>query len=124
MLPLPALSPVPLTQPWFLGIANIRGTLYSVTDLAAFCGVQPTPAKGHSRLLLAGARFGSNVALLMSRTLGLKALSALEALPVAGADAAQQPWCGERYRDSEGQTWTRLLLPALLGATQFLDISV
>ena len=36
VLPVPPLSDVPLTQPWFLGIANIRGTLFSVTDLAAF----------------------------------------------------------------------------------------
>ena len=124
VLPVPALSTVPLTQSWFLGIANIRGTLYSVTDLAAFHAAEPTSIKVQSRLLLAGARFGSNTALLMSRTLGIKALSALEALPAETAKAASQPWRGERYRDSEERIWTRLQLPALLNAAQFLDISV
>ena len=122
VLPVPAISPVPLTKPWFLGIANIRGTLYSVTDLAAFHGSEPTPVRTQCRLLLAGTRFGSNVALLMSSTLGLKSLAALESLP--GTDALHQPWRGECFRDGEGRSWTRLHLPALLHAAQFLDISV
>ena len=123
VLPVPALSGVPLTRPWFLGIANIRGTLYSVTDLAAFHGVAATPIRAESRLLLAGARFGSNTALLMSRTQGLKSMATLEPLPEAAAEARAQPWRGERYRDGEGRTWTHLLLPALLRATQFIDIA-
>ena len=127
VLPVPAVSAVPLTQPWFLGIANVRGTLYGVTDLAAFHAAAPTSIKAQSRLLLAGARFGCNVALLMSRTLGLKALSSMEALPLSVNEneaTPQQPWRGESYRDSEGVIWTRLHLPALLSAAQFLDISV
>src|SRR5205814_5787231 len=34
----PPIATVPLTQPWFLGLANVRGNLYSVVDLAAFVG--------------------------------------------------------------------------------------
>jgi twitching motility protein PilI len=30
IIPLPPLTDVPLTKPWFCGIANVRGTLYSV----------------------------------------------------------------------------------------------
>lgn len=129
VLPVPALAEVPLTKPWFRGIANIRGTLYSVTDLAAFHGLDPTPIRTQTRLLLAGTRAGnhlvSNMALLMSGTQGLKALATLEAVePVAPAGAAPaQPWRGECYRDSEGRTWTHLLLPMLLGASEFLDIA-
>ena len=43
VLPVPALAEVPLTRHWFRGIANIRGSLYSVTDLAAFHCRDPTP---------------------------------------------------------------------------------
>jgi twitching motility protein PilI len=125
VLPVPILSTVLLTQSWFLGIANIRGTLYSVTDFAAFHAAESTPIKAQSRLLLAGPRFGCNIALLMSRTLGLKTLPAMQALPAMSTEAtAQQPWRGESYRDSEGIVWTRLQLPALLSAAQFLDISI
>ena len=119
VLPVPALAEVPLTKPWFRGIANIRGTLYSVTDLAAFHGLDPTPASMQTRLLLAGPR-GGNVALLVSGTQGLKALATLEALP---ANAPAQPWRGERYRDNSGRTWTHLLLPVLLAASEFLNIA-
>ena len=35
VIALPAIAAVPLTQPWFLGLANVRGNLYSVVDLAA-----------------------------------------------------------------------------------------
>src|SRR5204862_429462 len=31
VLPVPPITPVPLAQPWFRGVANIRGNLHSVT---------------------------------------------------------------------------------------------
>ncbi len=122
VLPVSALSEVPLTRPWFLGIANIRGTLYGVTDLAAFHGAEPTPIRPETRLLLAGARFGSNSALLVSRTQGLKPLATLET--IEGAVVKAQPWRGAQYRDAEGRTWTRLQMAELLGAAQFLDVAL
>ena len=36
IIPLPTLTPVPLTKSWFCGVANIRGNLYSVIDFSAF----------------------------------------------------------------------------------------
>jgi len=38
MLPLPEFSSVPLTKPWYLGLANIRGVLASIVDFGAFMG--------------------------------------------------------------------------------------
>ncbi len=131
VLPVPVLSEVPLTKPWFCGIANIRGTLYSVNDLAAFHGSEPTPLKPQTRLLLTGAHpgnhRGSHIALLVSNTQGLQSLSILAALPaetMSAAMSAQQPWRGERYRDAEDRVWSRLLLPVLLNAPEFLDIAI
>lgn len=127
VLPVPALAGVPLTKSWFRGIANIRGTLYGVTDLAAFHGGEPTSIMVQTRLLLASKRAsqppGSNMALLMSGTEGLKALASLEILPPSDEMAPALPWRGKRYRDEEGRHWTHLLLPALLGASAFLDIA-
>lgn len=122
VLPVPAITPVPLTRTWFAGIANIRGTLYAVTDLAAFHGGAPTPLQSQARLLLASARHhGGNTALLISRTHGLKMLASLQA--AAGANKANPPWRAESYQDGEGCLWTRLQLPALLSAVDFLDIA-
>ena len=32
VIPVPPITPLPLTRPWFKGLANIRGNLYSVVD--------------------------------------------------------------------------------------------
>ena len=49
LIPLPAISPVPLARPWFKGVANVRGNLYSVTDFSAFLGGEPTAAGEQAR---------------------------------------------------------------------------
>ena len=72
IVPLPPLTGVPLTKPWFGGIANIRGNLYSVADFSAFQGKEVTPQNASSRLLLIGTRYGDNAALLVTRMLGLR----------------------------------------------------
>ena len=38
VIPVPSLVPVPRTQSWFRGVANVRGNLYSMVDFAAFQG--------------------------------------------------------------------------------------
>ena len=81
IIPLTPLTGVPLTKPWFVGIANIRGNLYSVADFSAFQGKEATPQNNSSRLLLIGTRHGNNTALLVTRMLGLRNLEDLT--PVA-----------------------------------------
>src|SRR5215211_6827775 len=56
---MPDVVPVPLTKPWFVGISNIRGNLYSVIDFARYLGRESEPtAPGHARLVLFGPRTG------------------------------------------------------------------
>lgn len=40
VLALPELTAMPLTKPWLLGVANVRGRLLPLADLAQFLGVQ------------------------------------------------------------------------------------
>lgn len=119
VVPLPALTTVPLTKPWFAGIANVRGTLYSVVDFSAFRGGEPTRRNANARVLLVGARHGSNSALLVDRTLGLRSLDDLESSPPP-ADAPA--WVGECRTDLQGRKWTRVEIGALLDDPAFLDI--
>ena len=119
------------------GIANIRGTLYSVVDFSAFQGGEPTVLNSEARLLLVGTRQGINSALLVSRTLGLKNPENLVAEPSAEegavpADAAR-PWLGERYVDKPGGpgtpatpaiSWRALRIKPLLNNAEFLDIGL
>ena len=115
------LTPVALTKSWFAGVDNIRGTLYSVVDFSAFRGGEPTPRNSEARVLLIGARHGSNSALLVSRTLGLRTPDDLTTIETPEANAAA--WQGERSTDRDGEHWTRLNIPALLADGAFLDIA-
>ena len=117
----PQLAPVPLTRPWFAGIANIRGNLYSVTDFSVFRGGSPTPQNTSTRLLLIGAKHGSNAALLVSRMLGLK--NPDDFVPEA-AVAGDPPWCMQRYSDTQGKIWRKLSVRDLLVDRDFMNIGV
>ena len=48
------LLPVPHTHPWLIGVANLRGGLYTVVDLGAFLGLRQARVGAlpeHARLL-------------------------------------------------------------------------
>jgi twitching motility protein PilI len=119
VVPLPTLTSVPLTKSWFAGIANVRGTLYSVVDFSAFRGDEPTRRNANARLLLVGAKHGINSALLVDRTLGLKSLDDLEVVP-RPADAPA--WAGDSLQDAQGHRWTLLRLRELFADPLFLDV--
>lgn len=116
---LPRLAPVPLTAPWFAGLANIRGNLYAVTDFSVFRGGEATPHNANARLLLVGTRHGSNAALLVSRLLGLKHQKDFEA---EDADPAAPAWAAARYRDREGKSWRKLSVRDLLADEHFMKV--
>jgi hypothetical protein len=61
VIAVPTVATVPLTKPWYLGIANIRGNLYSIIDFGAFLGhdTDPSaPGTAPARLVLFGPRVG------------------------------------------------------------------
>lgn len=119
IIQLPPLTPVPLTKPAFAGIANIRGNLYSVTDFSLFCGGEPTVLNANTRLLLVGARSGSNAALLVTRMQGLKAIGDFE---LVGRAEGAPPWLEQSYRDRTGGVWNKLSVRDLLADEAFMNI--
>lgn len=121
IVPLAPLTSVPLTKPWFAGIANIRGNLYSVADFSAFQGKEATPQNPSSRLLLIGTRHGNNAALLLTRMLGLRNMDDLT--PVT-AEPDAPAWANEAYTDNEGRRWKKLNVRCLLMDEDFMDIGV
>jgi twitching motility protein PilI len=117
VMPVPRLLPVPLTQPWFVGMANIRGMLYGCTDLAAFFGMPVTASETSARLLLVKPHFGVNAALMVSKTLGLRNPADLKLYagnPDAGARSLRI--------DGNGQLWQELDIAGLLVKPDFLEI--
>ena len=121
----PPLAAVPLTQPWFLGLANMRGNLYSVVDLARFLGregVVPHGGGGQSRLILFGSRAGDmNVGVVVQGVLGLRNVAELAPAPsVTDAPA----WYGQRWTDPDGGTWQEFDLARLAADPVFLRVGL
>lgn len=117
ILPPPPLAEVPLTRPWYRGLANVRGTLYGVVDLAHFHGDAPIVPAGRARLLLLGARLGVNCAVLVSQSAGLRSEEDFE----TEAEPDQRAWVRQRMRDVQGRLWLQLDPGRLLASAEFLD---
>lgn len=120
ILPPPPLSAVPLTRPWYRGLANVRGTLYGVIDFAQFNGQPPTAPAGRARLLLVGARHGIHCALLVSASTGLRSQDDFERDPTDD----DRPWVASRLRDLQGRPWLRVDTARLLAQPSFLDAGI
>src|SRR2546423_1317648 len=76
VIAVPPIVPVPLTHRWFLGVANIRGNLYSIVDFPAFLGGPPVTLDNLARLILMSVRAGEQSAgVLVERVLGLRNLA-------------------------------------------------
>lgn len=121
----PPIAKVPLTHPWFLGLANIRGNLYSVVDFAGFIGrdaVIPHGTGGQSRLILFGPRAGDlKAGIVVPSVLGLRNLAELTPAPRA-ADAPA--WYGQRWVDADGGTWQEIELVRLVVDPVFLRVGL
>lgn len=120
-------QPVPYTHAWFMGVANLRGGLYGVVDLASFVsgGVPPARtelARTESRLIALNALLDINSALLIDRLAGLRNLDAFteSSDPPEGSPG----YFGSRFTDSSGAHWQEINLQALSQQTHFLSISV
>jgi twitching motility protein PilI len=65
----PALTPVPGTQAWLMGVANVRGNLVPVVDFGRFLFNVRTPSSERTRLLLIRQQNGT-VGLLVDEVFG------------------------------------------------------
>lgn len=75
LLAVPVLTPVPGTQAWLLGVANVRGNLVPVIDLGRFLFGERTLHSERARLLIVRQGNG-NVALLVDEVFGQRTVDA------------------------------------------------
>lgn len=120
VIPVPPIFPVPLARAWFKGVANVRGNLYSVSDLGALLGSQPTVLSDQARLLLLAERFRAGAALLVEGSLGLRNAEELK----QQAEHAPQRWVRAQYADADGKLWKELDVAALIQDEAFLEVSL
>lgn len=150
IFPLSTLMPVPHAHAWFAGVANLRGGLYGVVDLAAFLregGGAPGPAgaapwngeerrkkaaagegeagydaaREQARLVALNPALECNAALLIERLSGLRHHDRMTRQPEESS-SLRPAFAGDRYRDETGRIWQELRLAALASNPAFLSI--
>lgn len=125
------IQPVPYTQPWFMGVASLRGGLFGVVDFAGFvastwplgaaAAVRSEQALADSSLLALNTALDVNVALLVDSLAGLRggdAFTSAEPAPRGTPD-----YFGKVYVDTQGVRWQEINLQALSQYSPFLSIS-
>lgn len=119
-LPVPALTPVPGTKPWILGLANIHGELLTIIDLSWFLHGERSTVSMRTRLLAASLR-GRPVGLLVDEVYGQRHFVNDE------GDASQLPegsplrdYVHKQYRSGK-DIWQELDLETLFSSPEFLN---
>jgi twitching motility protein PilI len=142
-----AIKPVPYAKPWLVGVANLRGGLFTVVDLAMFLGLREGGARSdlrgdtaQTRLVSLNPELNINCALLVDRLVGLRGDEqlTLQAEATDGDDSprprfdetgqqvsSKRPrFAGPHMLDAEGRSWQQLHLDALSRHEQFLRVVV
>jgi len=121
VIAVPPVVTVPLTKPWFLGLANIRGNLYSVIDFPAFLGDGKVAGGSLARLILLSPRGGESVGIVVERVLGLRNLAQFTAEAIDDGVASWQVAC---WCDAERVSWREIDLGLLARDPAFLQVGV
>jgi twitching motility protein PilI len=122
-LPIPAFTPVPGTKPWILGLANVRGDLLTVVDLAWFLNGERSEVSMRTRLLAASLR-GRPVGLLVDEVFGQRHFVSDEGkkakLP---AKSPLKNFVHQQYRSGK-DVWQEFDLESLFSTSEFLNGAV
>jgi twitching motility protein PilI len=112
-----AMTKVPLSRDWYLGLANVRGNLIGVVDLDCFLGGPlQTPGK-ESRVLVVSAGLSGNTGFLLSRVLGLRHIQDMT--------EQQSGDCGrKRYLDGDLNEWVEISLAEIVDDPRFLQVGL
>ena len=106
-----------------IGVANLRGHLHGVVDLAGFLGVKThETGREQSRLVGFNHALDINCVLMVDRLSGLRSEDELS--PELGDDdaLARPGFAGARLRDAAGRPWQELKLSELASDETFLRI--
>jgi twitching motility protein PilI len=116
--PLVDVKRVPGSEPWFLGVTNIRGSVLALTHLGALLHRAAPGASAASRVLVLGGQFARlRCGVLVDSVAGLRTIASTEPLAVPGVAATLSGI------DTQDGTWTLLDVTRLMSSTQFFDVS-
>ena len=114
------------TQDWYLGVANLRGSLFGIADFASFVNSKKPLARNQqlrseSRFVTLSASLDVNCALYVDRLEGLRSSESFrESMePATGAPV----FFGHTYIDLNGVHWQEINLQLLSQQNSFLNIN-
>lgn len=118
-------QPVPYTRDWFVGVANLRGGLFGVVDLAGLIGNRPQQlrtevARAESRFVALNSALEVNCALWIDRLSGLRNQTMFREYSERAFNAPE--YFGNRFVDFNGMTWQEINLQRLAQQAHFLTI--
>ena len=120
ILPCPQSTPVPGAKPWIVGLANVRGELLTVIDLARYLSGVRSPLTASSRLLATSLN-KAPVGLLIDEVFGQRRFVDSDAEPAELAEDSPLLELVRRQHQIGSETWRELDLDRLLNSTEFLN---
>jgi len=120
ILPCPSSTPVPGAKPWIIGLANVRGELLTVVDLAWYLTGIRTPITATSRLLAASLN-KAPIGLLIDEVFGQRHFLDSDAIPARLAEESPVQAVVSKQHNLGAETWLELDLNQLFNTAEFLN---
>lgn len=132
ILPSPQLRAVPRTKNWFLGVVNVRGSLFGTVDLADFVAQfywrDPKPYSNSAvdesqapSIVTFHPALEVNCALQVSALSGLRSADSFTSAVPALTGAPR--YFGNQFFDAQNVCWQEINLQELSQTPEFLNIS-
>lgn len=118
----PRLTKVPGVRSWVLGIANVRGRLVPVMDLAGLLGLSGQ-ANWRSRRVLIVEHEDHLTGLLVDAVLGMQQFALDSYQEITDLDPAIAKFCSNGY-EKDNKAWPVFQLQDLAQAPEFLQVAV
>lgn len=119
VIAVPAITAVPFTRPWYLGLVSHRGELAGVIDLDGLTGAPVAPPHERDRLLVLSPALPVRCALRVAQLGGTLDRASLRAV---ATDPGLPSWASISYEDAAGLRRTRVDIESLVCDPAFIDI--
>ncbi len=119
ILPLPPSTPVPGSQEWLIGMANVRGNLVTIVDLGWFLFGSRTPITARTRLILTRLQ-GRYLGLIVDEVFGQRHFNRNDLTPEDEPAEALQGLVQDHFPQGE-EIWGRFRINELMTESRFLD---
>jgi len=116
----PQSTPVPGAKQWITGLANVRGELLTVVDLAWFLTGIRTPVTARSRLL-ATTLNKAPIGLLIDEVYGQRHFLDSDSAPAELPEGSPLAGIVDRQYRLGSETWQELNLDQLFNSAEFLN---